>query len=104
MKRKLAVPDSRPLADFLPTLTIKAKDFTTELTSHNVTENDLHGQEKISDEHVENNKAVREVLLQRGVKPEQLPAAEDVSKVKRRLESDQQKILKDVKKISGKKR
>ena len=85
MKRKLSVPDNRSLADFLPTLTIKAKDFATELTSHNVTEKELQGFEKISKEHVDNNKGVRKILLERGVKPERLPASEDVKKVKIRL-------------------
>lgn len=95
MKHKLRVPDSKPLADFLPTLTIKAKDFATELTSHNVAEKDLKGNEKISKEHIENNLAVRKMLIERGVKPEQLPASEDVSKLKRKLEGDEKKMLKD---------
>ena len=98
MKKKLAVPDSRPLADFLPTLTIKAKDFATELTSHNVLEKDLNGENAISNEHVENNRAVRRMLIERGVKPESLPPAEDVRKVERKLNSDKKKLLKDVKK------
>jgi DNA-damage-inducible protein D len=98
MKRKLNVPASRPLADFLPTLTIKAKDFATELTSHNVTEKDLLGDEAIGKEHVENNVAVRKMLKKRGVMPEELPAAEDVKKVQRKLEGDEKKMLKDVKK------
>jgi len=98
MKKKLAVPDSRPLADFLPTLTIKAKDFATELTSHNVLEKDLNGENAISNEHVENNQAVRHMLIERGVKPESLPPAEDVRKVERKLNSDEKKLLKDVKK------
>jgi DNA-damage-inducible protein D len=101
MKRKLAVPKGRPLADFLPTLTIKAKDFATELTSHNVIEKALHGENHISREHVDNNKAVRKMLDERGVKPELLPAAEDASKVKRKLESESKKVLKDGKKLKG---
>lgn len=84
IKHKLRVPDTKPLADFLPTLTIKAKDFATELTSHNVVEKDLKGNEKISKEHVENNLTVRKMLIERGVKPEQLPASEDISKLKRK--------------------
>lgn len=103
MKHKLVVPDNRPLADFLPTLTIKAKDFATELTSHNAVEKDLKGPTQISKEHVENNLAVRKILIERGVKPEQLPPAEDVKKVQRRLESDDKKVLKEVKKIQKKK-
>lgn len=97
MKRKLKVPDNRPLADFLPTLTIKAKDFATELTSHNVTEKDLKGESAISKEHVDNNTAVRKMLMERGVKPEQLPPSEDLKKVQRRLDSDDKKVLKTVK-------
>lgn len=91
MKLRLAVPESRPLADFLPTLAIKAKDFATELTSHNVVDKDLHGEGRITREHVDNNTAVRQMLLQRGVKPENLPVAEDVKKVQRRLESEEKK-------------
>ncbi len=102
MKRILKVPSNRPLADFLPTLTIKAKDFATELTSHNVVDKDLKGDSQISKEHIENNLAVRKMLHDRGVKPEQLPPAEDVKKVERRLESEEKKILKEVKKIQEK--
>lgn len=98
MKRKLMIPDSRPLADFLPLLTIKAKDFATELTSHNVIEKDLSGASPISNEHIENNSAVRKMLLERGVKPETLPPAEDVRKVQRKLVGDERKLLKDIKK------
>jgi len=98
MKHKLKVPDGKPLADFLPTLTIKAKDFATELTSHNVVEKDLKGNEKISKEHIENNFAVRNMLHERGVKPELLPPSEDASKLKRKLEGDEKKIVKDAKK------
>ncbi|MDN3581924.1 DNA damage-inducible protein D [Mucilaginibacter flavus] len=94
MKKKLGVPTTKPLADFLPTLTIKAKDFANELTSHNVIEKDLNNNAQISKEHVDNNKAVRDILLQRGVKPESLPAAEDVKKLERRLESDEKKVSK----------
>jgi DNA-damage-inducible protein D len=101
MKRKYNVPEGRPLADFLSTLTIKAKDFATELTSHNVIEKDLQGYDQISDEHVENNLAVRKILRERGVKPEKLPPAEDVKKVQRKLQSDEKKAFKDVKKLKG---
>lgn len=88
MKQKLGVPTTRPLADFLPTLTIKAKDFATELTSHNVSEKDLKGEKQISKEHVDNNVAVRKMLKERGVLPEQLPAAEDVKKLQRKLDGE----------------
>ncbi|MDO8366288.1 MAG: DNA damage-inducible protein D [Saprospiraceae bacterium] len=92
MKHKLAVPDGRPLADFLPTLTIKAKDFAAELTHHNVVDKDLRGQPAIQREHVDNNLAVREILKERGVKPENLPPAEDVKKVERKLKADDKKV------------
>jgi len=97
MKKKLGVSGAKPLADFLPTLTIKAKDFANELTSHNVIEKDLNNNTQISKEHVDNNKAVRAILLQRGVKPEALPPAEDVKKIERRLESDDKKAAKGTK-------
>lgn len=102
MKQRMGVPATRPLADFLPTLTIKAKDFATELTSHNVLEKDLKGENLISQEHIENNKAVRKMLAERGVKPELLPPAEDVQKVKRKLEADEKKVLKEVRKNTNK--
>ena len=101
MKRRLAVPKGRPLADFLPTLTIKAKDFATELTSHNVIDKDLHGETAISKEHVDNNAAVRNILKERGVRPESLPPAEDANKVRRKLEAESKKVLKDAKKSKG---
>ncbi len=99
MKRKLEVPTNRPLADFLPTLTIRAKDFATELTSHNVLEKDLFGESVISQEHIDNNLATREILLKRGVKPENLPPAEDAHKVKRRLNTEGKKTLQNSQKL-----
>jgi DNA-damage-inducible protein D len=98
MKRKLSVPASRPLTDFLPTLNIKAKDFATELTSHNVTEKNLKGDTAIRKEHVDNNSAVRKMLQERGVQPEHLPAAEDVKKVQRKLESEEKRLVKGIQK------
>ncbi len=98
MKRKLQIPENRPLADFLPTLTIKAKDFATELTSHNVVDKNLKGEIQISKEHIDNNLAVRKMLKARGVLPEHLPVLEDVKKVQRQLDSDEKKIVKDAKK------
>ncbi|HNX20995.1 MAG TPA: DNA damage-inducible protein D [Bacteroidales bacterium] len=98
MKIILQVPYNRPLADFLPTLTIKAKDFSTEMTSHNVVDKNLNGITQISKEHIENNTAVRKMLNNRGIKPEQLPPAEDIKKVERRLDSEEKKILKRKKK------
>lgn len=97
MKRKLQVPANKPLADFLPTLTIKAKDFAIELTSHNVIDKDLKGAAAISKEHVENNRAVRDILIERGVKPEALPPSEDLGKVRRRLQKEERNVLKDAK-------
>jgi DNA-damage-inducible protein D len=103
MKRILKISENRPLADFLPTLTIKAKDFATELTSHNVVDKNLKGDKQITNEHIDNNLAVRKMLSDRGVKPEELPPSEDVKKIERRLESEEKKILKEVKKIQDKK-
>ena len=94
MKRKMGMPQSRPLADFLPTISIKAKDFAAEMTSVNVQTKDLQGELSITQEHVENNAAVRKMLTERGIIPEDLPAAEDVKKVERRLASEEKKILK----------
>lgn len=103
MKAKLGIPENKPLADHLSTLAIKAKDFANELTSHNVVEKDLKGLNKISDEHMENNRAVRKMLGERGVKPENLPAGEDTKKLKRKLESEDKKLLKEVQKKGKKK-
>jgi DNA-damage-inducible protein D len=98
MKQILDVPQGRPLADFLPTLTIKVKDVATEMTSHNVIEKNLNGEPSITKEHIDNNTAMRNMLVERGIKPEQLPPDEDVKKVERRLKSETQKVLNDVKK------
>lgn len=103
MKRRLDVPDDRPLADFLSTLAIKAKDFATEMTSHNVLEKDLHGTKATGNEHVASNKAVRQSMLQRGIGPEQLPPGEDVKKVERRLKSDAKQVTKGTKPLGRKK-
>lgn len=81
------------MAHFLPTLTIKAKDFAAELTGHNVVDKDLKGEGPITKEHVENNSAVRKMLAERGVKPEALPPAEDLKKVQRRLEGEEKKLV-----------
>jgi DNA-damage-inducible protein D len=102
MKKKLRVPEGRPLADFLPILTLKAKDFATELTSHNVTEKDLRGTQPISNEHTDNNLAVRKMLIERGVRPEQLPPAEDIKKVQRKLTAEEKAIVKEAKKNKSK--
>jgi DNA-damage-inducible protein D len=95
LKRKLGVPDNRPVADFLPTINIKAKDLAAEMTSVNVQTKDLRGVKPIETEHVDNNLAVRKMLLERGIVPEQLPPAVDVRKVERKLKSDEKKALKN---------
>ncbi|MCF6283952.1 MAG: DNA damage-inducible protein D [Candidatus Hydrogenedentes bacterium] len=95
MKSQWKVPDKRPLADFAPTIILKAKDFATEITIHNARENQLRTEGAISNEHISNNRAVRNTLLHRGIRPEQLPAAEDLKKVERRLKSDATKSLKN---------
>lgn len=97
MKNKLGIPNNRPLADFLPTLIIKAKDFATELTSHNVVEKNLIGDKEITNEHKDNNSEIRNILLKRGVVPENLKVDEDVKKVKRRIDNTEKKILNDIK-------
>lgn len=98
LKRKMGVPDCRPIADFLPTISIKAKDLAAEMTGLNVQSKDLKGQPKIEKEHVENNLAVRNMLTQRGIVPENLPPAEDVKKLQRKLDGDEKKLLKAPKK------
>ena len=98
LKRKLGAPESRPLADFLPTISIKAKEFAAEMTSVNVQQKDLYGQQEIGKEHVDNNAAVRDMLLQRGIVPEQLPPGEDVKKVERRLKSEEKRLTGKAKK------
>ena len=93
LKNKIGVPDNRPVADFLPTISIKAKDLAAEMTGLNVQSKDLKGQSPIEKEHIDNSSAVRKMLLERGIKPENLPAAEDVKKLHRKLEADNNKIL-----------
>ncbi len=85
MKRKLKIPDNKPLADFLPTVTIKAKDFATEITNFNTKKEDLQGEELITKEHVKNNKNIRELLNKSKIKPEELAAEEDIKKVERKV-------------------
>ena len=92
MKKKLGVKDNRPLADFLPTLTIAAKNLATEMTNYNVEEKDLQGEVSITVEHIQNNSTVREMLGQRGIRPEDLPASEDIKKLERRVKSQEKKI------------
>jgi DNA-damage-inducible protein D len=95
MKSTWNVPDNRPLADFAPTIILKAKDFATEITIFNTRAHQLGTERAISSEHITNNEAVRNTLLSRGIRPETLPAAEDVKKVERRLTSEDKKSLKN---------
>ena len=92
MKNRLGVKGSRPLADFLPTLTIAAKNLATEMTNYNVEEKDLQGENSITGEHIQNNRSVRDMLGQRGIKPENLPPSEDIKKLERRVKSQEKKI------------
>ncbi len=99
MKNKLGVPRGRALADFLPTITIKAKDFATEITVFNTKEKDLRTERQISAEHITNNRSVRKILLQRGIKPEELPPEEDIKKLERRVKSESKKLGKNPDKL-----
>ena len=103
MKRRLGVKDNRPLADFLPTLTIAAKNLATEMTNYNVESNDLYGENAITKEHMQNNKSVRDMLGQRGIRPEELPPAEDIKKLERRVASEHKKIEKSSSKLPKRK-
>lgn len=94
MKAQWNVPERRPLADFAPTIVLKAKDFATEITIHNARANKMATEPEISAEHVTNNTAVRKTLLSRGIRPEYLPSAEDVKKVERRIQSQEKKSIK----------
>jgi DNA-damage-inducible protein D len=93
-KEKFGITKSRPLADFLPTLTIAAKNLATEMTNHNVRQENLQGESSITHEHVQNNTSVREMLGQRGIKPESLPPEEDIKKLERRVASQEKKLEK----------
>lgn len=99
MKAKYQIKDNKPLADFMPTILLKAKDFATEITIHNARENQMDTERKISQEHVTNNATVRETLISRGIVPENLSPQEDVKKIERKLTSDNKKILKNTKKF-----
>ena len=96
MKAKLGVKSNRPLADFLPTLTIAAKNLATEMTNYNVETKDLQGEQKITGEHVQNNLSVREMLEQRGIKPENLPPSEDIKKLERRVKLQEKEMVTQV--------
>ena len=101
MKNRLGVPHGRPLADFLPTITIKAKDFANEITNFNIKQNALHTEPGITGEHVKNNEEVRKLLVDRGIVPEALPPVEDVKKVERRLVSEQKKLPRRTEPLEG---
>ena len=104
MKNKLGMPANRPLADFLPTVTIAAKNLAAEITNHNVRENDLQGEHSITSEHVQNNTSVRNMLGERGIKPEELPPEEDIKKLERRVKSTEKKLIKSSELPKGRKR
>lgn len=99
MKARYKIKENRPLADFLPTLTIAAKNLATEMTNHNVTQEDLYGQDSISNEHIQNNLSVRSMLSKRGIKPENLKPAEDLKKLERRVKAEEKKVLQINKKL-----
>ena len=103
MKKKLGVPGNRPLADSLPTLTVKAKDLAAEITNFNVRKNDLKGENPITGEHVKNNKDVRDLLAKSGIRPENLPPEEDIKKLERRVKADGKKLLSHAKGLRRKK-
>ena len=98
MKQRLGIK-SGALADYLPTLTIAAKNLATEMTNYNVEQKNLHGENRITAEHVQNNRSVRGMLGQRGIKPEELPPAEDIKKVERRVAKEEKNIVKDTPKL-----
>ena len=100
MKEHLGVQEKRPLADFLPTLTIAAKNLATEMTNYNV-EEELQGETAITIEHVENNTSVRDMLGQRGIKPENLPASEDIKKLERRVKREEKKLAEQSGKLTN---
>lgn len=100
MKQLLGITGNKPLADFLPTITIKAKDFATEITIFNTREKSYNTENAISSEHIKNNKGVRKLLLERGIKPEELPAEEDIKKLERRVKSEEKKLGKKPDKLS----
>lgn len=103
MKDRYGITKTRPLADFLPTLTIAAKNLATEMTNHNVQQEDLRGEHAITSEHVQNNVSVRDMLGQRGIKPEKLPPEEDIKKLERRVRADEKRMEKQSGKLPGSK-
>jgi DNA-damage-inducible protein D len=102
MKLRLNIPDNRPLADFLPTITIKAKDFANELTNVNIRKSNINTENEITKEHVKNNTDVRGLLLKSGIKPENLPAEEDLKKIERKVKAEDKKLPNNTKKLNKK--
>ena len=100
MKKKYNIKNSKPLADFMPTILLKAKDFATEITIHNTRENNFKSESQISNEHITNNKTVRDTLISRGIVPENLPPMEDVNKVERKLKTEDKKLIKNIGKLN----
>lgn len=103
MKSKLKIPKARPLADFLPTITITAKNLATEITNFNVEKDDLHGEIPITGEHVKNNRDVRGLLAKSGINPEKLPPEEDIRKLKNKVKKEDKNILSAAKKLKNNK-
>ena len=101
MKQKWRVPQGRALADFAPTLILKAKDFATEITIFNTKSQQLQSEQRISKEHASNNQSVRNTLIERGIRPDKLPPEEDVKKIERKLTSTQKKGLKNPKSLGN---
>ena len=101
MKKRLRVPKGRALADFLPTITIKAKDFANEITNFSIKRDYLHTEAQITREHIKNNREIRKLLGRRKIKPEDLPPAEDVKKIERRLSTEEKKLPKETKRIAA---
>jgi DNA-damage-inducible protein D len=100
MKKRLDIAENRPLADFLPTVTITAKNLATEITNFNVTKEDMQGEAPITAEHIQNNQDVRDLLLKRGIHPETLPPEEDLAKLERRVISDEKRLAETSGRIS----
>ena len=101
MKERLKIPENRPLADFLPAVTITAKNLATEITNYTVANEDLHGEDPITDEHVRNNQDVRDLLVKRGIRPETLPSEEDLKKLERRVREQEKHIPERAGKINS---
>jgi DNA-damage-inducible protein D len=101
MKRRLRVPKGRALADFLPTITIKAKDFANEISNFSIKRDYLHTEAQITREHIKNNREIRKLLGRRKIKPEELPPAEDVRKVERRLSHEEKALPQEIKRIES---